>query len=171
MLRGDAAPKIHSLLALFGGIVALVVMHELMGVTSRQIDTSLASASPKHRANPQLFMRQSDPIPQRIDGALRLVFLSDTHGRHAEIPLPLPDGDALFHLGDACNRGQPGTCVNVNKVRCAVDTLTGFCPGASNIRCCPDDDYDDDDDNVGVACLKGAGEQSRVRAARGEGAV
>lgn len=55
---------------------------------------------------PQLFLRRSDPLPPPIDGALRLVFLSDTHGRHKKIPLPLPEGDVLFHLGDAADRGN-----------------------------------------------------------------
>eukprot|EP00571_Detonula_confervacea_P008244 CAMPEP_0172321544 /NCGR_PEP_ID=MMETSP1058-20130122/43669_1 /TAXON_ID=83371 /ORGANISM="Detonula confervacea, Strain CCMP 353" /LENGTH=282 /DNA_ID=CAMNT_0013037073 /DNA_START=144 /DNA_END=988 /DNA_ORIENTATION=- len=54
----------------------------------------------------QLFLRQSDPLPPPINGTLRLVFLSDTHGRHDEIPLPLPEGDILFHLGDACSKGN-----------------------------------------------------------------
>eukprot|EP00584_Thalassiosira_punctigera_P012682 CAMPEP_0172573648 /NCGR_PEP_ID=MMETSP1067-20121228/136297_1 /TAXON_ID=265564 ORGANISM="Thalassiosira punctigera, Strain Tpunct2005C2" /NCGR_SAMPLE_ID=MMETSP1067 /ASSEMBLY_ACC=CAM_ASM_000444 /LENGTH=380 /DNA_ID=CAMNT_0013366255 /DNA_START=53 /DNA_END=1191 /DNA_ORIENTATION=- len=55
---------------------------------------------------PRIFLRQSDPLPPHIDDTLRLVFLSDTHGRHDEIPLPLPDGDILFHLGDASDRGN-----------------------------------------------------------------
>ena len=54
----------------------------------------------------QLFLRESDPIPPKTNDTIRLVFLSDTHGRHEEIPLPLPDGDVLFHLGDATNRGN-----------------------------------------------------------------
>lgn len=61
------------------------------------------SSTPPH---PQLFVRQSDPLPPPINGTLRLVFLSDTHGQHDEIPLPLPHGDVLFHLGDACNKGS-----------------------------------------------------------------
>lgn len=54
----------------------------------------------------QLYFHVTDPIPPRIIGSLRLVFLSDTHGRHEEIPLPMPDGDVLFHLGDASDRGN-----------------------------------------------------------------
>lgn len=77
---------------------------------------TMATPSPKdvaeatfHPAHPRLFLRQSDPLPPPINGTLRLVFLSDTHGRHEEIPLPLPDGDILFHLGDAANRGDMST--------------------------------------------------------------
>ena len=35
---------------------------------------------------------------------MKIVCLSDTHGRHREIP-DLPDGDVLLHAGDACNFG------------------------------------------------------------------
>eukprot|EP00579_Thalassiosira_antarctica_P007455 CAMPEP_0201889776 /NCGR_PEP_ID=MMETSP0902-20130614/30816_1 /ASSEMBLY_ACC=CAM_ASM_000551 /TAXON_ID=420261 /ORGANISM="Thalassiosira antarctica, Strain CCMP982" /LENGTH=294 /DNA_ID=CAMNT_0048420451 /DNA_START=271 /DNA_END=1155 /DNA_ORIENTATION=+ len=66
---------------------------------------------------PQLFLRQSDPLPPPINGTLRLVFLSDTHGRHEKIPLPLPEGDILFHLGDASNRG------NISEMRSFVQWL------------------------------------------------
>mmetsp|Transcript_14171 Transcript_14171/g.23040 ORF Transcript_14171/g.23040 Transcript_14171/m.23040 type:complete len:264 (-) Transcript_14171:136-927(-) len=54
----------------------------------------------------QIFLRKSDPLPPPINDTLRLVFLSDTHGRHDKIPLPLPEGDILFHLGDASDRGN-----------------------------------------------------------------
>ena len=54
--------------------------------------------------HPQLFVRQSDPLPPQINGTIRLVFISDTHGNHENIKLP--DGDVLFHLGDACDRGN-----------------------------------------------------------------
>ena len=60
----------------------------------------------KDDIHPQLFLRQSDPLPPPINDTLRLIFLSDTHGLHDEIPLPLPAGDILFHLGDACHRGN-----------------------------------------------------------------
>jgi len=56
--------------------------------------------------HPQIFLRESDALPPPIDGTIRLVFLSDTHGNHDRIPLPLPEGDILFHLGDASNRGN-----------------------------------------------------------------
>lgn len=56
--------------------------------------------------HPQMFIRQSDPIPPPINGTLRLVFLSDTHDFFEEIQLPLPAGDVLFHLGDACHKGS-----------------------------------------------------------------
>mmetsp|Transcript_24094 Transcript_24094/g.50056 ORF Transcript_24094/g.50056 Transcript_24094/m.50056 type:complete len:365 (+) Transcript_24094:136-1230(+) len=58
------------------------------------------------RSHPQVYLRQSQPLPPQINGTLRLVFLSDTHGRHDQIPLPLPHGDVLFHLGDAAIRGN-----------------------------------------------------------------
>ncbi len=60
----------------------------------------------KTTRHPQVYLRQSQPLPSQINGTLRLVFLSDTHGRHGKIPLPLPEGDVLFHLGDATNRGN-----------------------------------------------------------------
>lgn len=55
---------------------------------------------------PKVLLRQSDLIPPRANKVVRLVFLGDTHGRHDQIPLPLPDGDVLFHLGDSANRGN-----------------------------------------------------------------
>lgn len=37
---------------------------------------------------------------------------------------------------DACS-GQAGVCIDVNTYTCSSTTLSGKCPGASNIRCCP----------------------------------
>lgn len=37
---------------------------------------------------------------------------------------------------ESCS-GQQGVCVDVNSYTCTSDTVTGQCPGASNIRCCP----------------------------------
>lgn len=33
--------------------------------------------------------------------------------------------------------GQAGVCIDVNAYTCSGSTLTGKCPGAANIRCCP----------------------------------
>eukprot|EP00729_Bicosta_minor_P005196 gene5196-9091_t len=39
---------------------------------------------------------------------------------------------------DACTNGQAGVCIDVyDRVCVGASTLTGFCPGASNIQCCP----------------------------------
>lgn len=37
----------------------------------------------------------------------RVVLMSDTHGRHRQVPLPA--GDVLIHAGDLTLRGEPGT--------------------------------------------------------------
>ena len=51
-----------------------------------------------HAAEPA---RGPPPAPT----AVRLVVVSDTHGRHRELP-PLPAGDVLIHLGDAAEMGS-----------------------------------------------------------------
>lgn len=39
-------------------------------------------------------------------GVLRCVCISDTHGLHREIKLPMPEGDVLIHAGDLTNTGE-----------------------------------------------------------------
>lgn len=36
----------------------------------------------------------------------------------------------------SCSRVR-GTCIDTSVYTCSVPTLTGHCPGASNVRCCP----------------------------------
>jgi predicted phosphodiesterase len=57
------------------------------------------------------------PLPPKADTShVRLVVLSDTHGRHSKLP-PLPHGDVLMHLGDVADRG------NVAHIRSFVDWI------------------------------------------------
>jgi len=59
-----------------------------------------------------LLERHDDPLPPRSSSSstdqhvVRCVLLSDTHGRHHQLPNPLPEGDVLVHLGDIANRGS-----------------------------------------------------------------
>ena len=46
----------------------------------------------------------SDAWPR--PGLVRLVLVSDTHDRHADLG-PLPPGDILLHCGDLTKRGRP----------------------------------------------------------------
>lgn len=39
---------------------------------------------------------------------MRIVFISDTHTRHDEMRVPVPDGDILIHAGDATMMGRMG---------------------------------------------------------------
>jgi calcineurin-like phosphoesterase family protein len=56
---------------------------------------------------PPLLLLQdaNDPLPPQQLGTVRCVILSDTHGRHNQLP-SLPPGDVLMHLGDVANRGS-----------------------------------------------------------------
>mmetsp|Transcript_8111 Transcript_8111/g.14217 ORF Transcript_8111/g.14217 Transcript_8111/m.14217 type:complete len:331 (-) Transcript_8111:53-1045(-) len=74
--------------------------------TPKAKDDENAISPTNARNHTQIFLRQSDPVPPPTNGTVRLVFLSDTHGHHDKIPLPLPDGDILLHLGDASDRGN-----------------------------------------------------------------
>lgn len=38
--------------------------------------------------------------------------------------------------GAGCGKTYRGTCIDVNYACCAVGTISGRCPGPSNIRCC-----------------------------------
>ena len=39
---------------------------------------------------------------------------------------------------EGCNKGQEGFCINTQDYSChGADVMTGFCTGASHIRCCP----------------------------------
>ena len=38
-----------------------------------------------------------------------------------------------------CKRGQPGQCIDTNAQTCGVATLSGYCDGPSNVRCCAGD--------------------------------
>ena len=42
-------------------------------------------------------------VGERVEGAVRLVLISDTHNKHRQ--LELPEGDVLIHAGDFTNRG------------------------------------------------------------------
>src|SRR5271170_4213371 len=37
---------------------------------------------------------------------MRIVFISDTHGLHEQMLVPIPDGDILIHAGDATMMGR-----------------------------------------------------------------
>lgn len=83
-------------------------------------------ASTPYPPSPSILLeRHSDPLPPQSPGSVRLVFLSDTHGRHHRLcnngalnnttttvvngdssHAQLPYGDILVHLGDAANRGS-----------------------------------------------------------------
>ena len=54
-----------------------------------------------------------DTIPQttasrRENNTTRIVLMSDTHGRHRQVPLP-KSADVLIHAGDLTQRGEAGT--------------------------------------------------------------
>ena len=90
--------------------------HQIMSTSLTNIDHyKSAEAIDGEEYHPKLFIRQSDPLPPQINGSIRLVFISDTHGRHDEITLP--EGDVLFHLGDACHKG------NMDEMRSFVEWL------------------------------------------------
>jgi len=54
---------------------------------------------------PLLLEAHDDPLPPQQPSMVRCVMISDTHGKHHQLP-PLPDGDVLFHLGDVANKGS-----------------------------------------------------------------
>mmetsp|Transcript_356 Transcript_356/g.819 ORF Transcript_356/g.819 Transcript_356/m.819 type:complete len:336 (-) Transcript_356:210-1217(-) len=110
--REDRKAKSQTLALLSFILLLAFLLHQSIRIRQRN-DLHIDMTTLKNKVEtassapcPQIFLRQSDPLPPPIDGTLRLVFLGDTHGRHDEIPLPLPDGDILFHLGDASDRGN-----------------------------------------------------------------
>ena len=56
-------------------------------------------------SSPILLNDLDDPLPDKAPNSVRCVILSDTHGRHDEIP-KLPAGDVLMHLGDVADKGS-----------------------------------------------------------------
>lgn len=46
---------------------------------------------------------------------VRLVVISDTHGRHHHLTPMMPDGDMLIHLGDFCNKGSEDDAIDFAK--------------------------------------------------------
>ena len=55
---------------------------------------------------PAIIEGHNAPLPPKAhDSHVRVVVLSDTHGRHDELPI-LPKGDVLLHLGDVANQGS-----------------------------------------------------------------
>ncbi len=40
---------------------------------------------------------------------MRIICISDTHGRHREMKFPIPDGDVLIHAGDLTHNGTVKT--------------------------------------------------------------
>jgi hypothetical protein len=76
-------------------------------------------ATPLHHLSKETIINEQHgaSLPVKADPShVRLVVLSDTHGRHSELP-PLPSGDVLFHLGDVADRG------NVAHIRSFVDWI------------------------------------------------
>jgi predicted phosphodiesterase len=52
-------------------------------------------------------LQDIEPLtPKASPEHVRLVVLSDTHGKHRDVLSPLPEGDVLIHLGDVANRGS-----------------------------------------------------------------
>ena len=45
--------------------------------------------------------------------------------------------DTFVAIGDKCNGGQQGVCINTKENQCTVGTLSRKCKGAAHIRCCP----------------------------------
>jgi calcineurin-like phosphoesterase family protein len=72
-------------------------------ISSTRTDEAATNSS---SSAPLLLERQHDPLPPQMDHTIRFVILSDTHGRHDNIPLPLPAGDVLVHLGDIADKGN-----------------------------------------------------------------
>eukprot|EP00753_Platysulcus_tardus_P006847 PLAT14632.1.p1 GENE.PLAT14632.1~~PLAT14632.1.p1 ORF type:complete len:324 (+),score=85.68 PLAT14632.1:47-973(+) len=52
----------------------------------------------------QLTVKDGDTLPEKADGFVRLVCVSDTHNQHGKLPA-LPAGDILVHAGDFSNTG------------------------------------------------------------------
>lgn len=66
---------------------------------------------------PTILEQHSASLPAKSDpNHVRLVVLSDTHGRHEQLP-ELPEGDVLMHLGDVADRG------NVQHIRSFCDYI------------------------------------------------
>lgn len=83
-------------------------MRGLPGADGGAIDAWLASAKEEEVATQT---SSAPPIPPTSGAAAaagytRFVFISDTHGRHRDVPSPVPSGDVLVHTGDFSNTGE-----------------------------------------------------------------
>lgn len=67
----------------------------------------IRSDTVKVNNNLMSILQDAEPLPPKGSPKhVRLVILSDTHGKHRDVLPLLPDGNVLIHLGDVANRGS-----------------------------------------------------------------
>lgn len=88
-----------------GALSVIIHYLVLMSTTVKIIAMSTNRRACSQKLNPRFLESDVAALPAQQLGTIRLVVLSDTHGRHKYLS-PLPDGDVLMHLGDAADRGS-----------------------------------------------------------------